>query len=73
MCSALAGVAQGIECWPGSRKVTNSILSPGHMPGLQARSPVGDVREATDPCISCMSMFLYSLSPSLPLCLKLNK
>ena len=43
----------------------------GHMPQLRARSPGGGVWEATDRCISHKSMFL-SLSPSLPLCLKIN-
>ena len=38
---ALAGVAQRIECWPENQRVAGSIPS-GHMPGLQARSPVGD-------------------------------
>ena len=33
-----------------------------HMPGFQARSPVGRVQEATDQCISRTPMFL-SLSP----------
>ena len=41
------------------------------MPGWQARSPAGGVREATDGYLSQMSMFL-SLSPSLPLSLKIN-
>ena len=36
------------------------------MPGLQARSPVGGVGEATD------QYFSLSLSPSFPLCLKIN-
>ena len=40
----------------------------GHMPGLQARSPVGGVREATT-----RGCFSPSLSPSLPLSLKINK
>ena len=39
--AALAGVAQRIECWPENQRVAGSIPS-GHMPGLQARSPVGD-------------------------------
>ena len=38
---ALAGVAQWIECWPVNQRVTGSIPSLGHMPELQARSPVG--------------------------------
>ena len=40
----------------------------GHMPGLQARSPVGSTREATTHWC-----FFTSLSPSLPLYLKINK
>ena len=44
----------------------------GHMPGLQARSPLGGVRKATDQCISHTLMFLF-LYPSLPLSLKINK
>ena len=40
----------------------------GHMPGLQARSPVGGAWEATTHWC-----FPSSLSPSLPLCLKINK
>ena len=37
---ALAGVAQWIEYQPANHKVAGSIPSPGHMPGLWARSPV---------------------------------
>ena len=44
---ALAGVAQWIECQPVNQKVTGSIPSLGHMPGLQARSPVGGAQEVT--------------------------
>ena len=44
---ALAGVAQQTECQPVNQRVTGSISSLGHMPGLWARSPVGGVREAT--------------------------
>ena len=40
----------------------------GHMPGLWARSPVGDAQEATTHWC-----FSPSLSPSLPLSLKINK
>ena len=40
----------------------------GHMPGLQARSPVGGVWEATTHWC-----FSPSLPPSLPLSLKINK
>ena len=42
----------------------------GHMPGLQARSPVGGVQEATDQCFSLTSMFL---SLSFPLSSPLTK
>ena len=44
---ALAGMAQWIEHWPVNEKVTSSIPSLGHMPGLWARSPVGGAQEAT--------------------------
>ena len=40
----------------------------GHMPGLQARSPVGGTQEATTHWF-----FSPSLSPSLPLSLKISK
>ena len=40
----------------------------GHIPPLQARSPVGGTREATTHWC-----FFPSLSPSFPLCLKINK
>ena len=40
----------------------------GHMPGLRPRSPVGGVREATTHWC-----FFHSLSPCLPLSLKINK
>ena len=40
----------------------------GHMPGLWARSPVGSTQEATT-----HQCFSPSLSPSLPLFLKINK
>ena len=46
-------------CWFGSRS--------GHMPGLQARYPVGDAQEATTHWC-----FSPSLSPSLPLFLKIK-
>ena len=59
---ALAGMAQWIEHWPVNEKVTSSIPSLGHMPGLWARSPVGGAQEATT-----QWCFSSSLSPSLPL------
>ena len=46
----------------------------GHMPGLQARSPVRGVWEATNQCFSRTSMYInVSLSPFLPPPLKINK
>ena len=39
--SVLACVAQWTECWPVNQRVAGLIPSLGHMPGLQARSPVG--------------------------------
>ena len=43
---ALSGVAQWIERWPAGQRVTGSIPSLWHTPGLWARSPVGGVQEA---------------------------
>ena len=57
-----------VQCWLANQRVAGSIPSLGHMPGLQARSPVGGVQEATTHCC-----FSPSFSPSLPLCLKINK
>ena len=47
ICFALAGVAQCIECRSAKQRVTGSIPSLGHMPGLWARFPVGRAQEAT--------------------------
>ena len=43
---ALAGVAQWIEYWPLNQRVISSIPIQGHMPGLQARSPLEGKWEA---------------------------
>ena len=59
MKPALPGMAQWIEHRPSNRRVTGSIPSLGHMPGLQARSPVGGAQEVT-------THQCFSLSPSLP-------
>ena len=64
---ALAGVVQWVEYRPAKQRVTGSIPSLGHMPGLQARSLVGGAQEATT-----YGCFSPSLSPTLPLCLKIN-
>ena len=65
---ALAVVAQWIECWSVNQRVAGLIPSLGHMPELQARSPVGGTWEATTHWC-----FSPSLSPSLPFYLKVNK
>ena len=40
-CSALAGVAQRIACRPANQRVAG-LIPTRHMPGLWARSPVGN-------------------------------
>ena len=40
----LAVVAQWIECWPANHWLGSQS---GHMPGLQAKSPVGGAGDAT--------------------------
>ena len=65
---SLAGVAQWIECQPLNQMGASSIPSVGHMPELLARSPVGGTGEATT-----QWCFSPSLSPTLPLSLKINK
>ena len=57
----LAGVARCTECQPVNQKVTNLIPSQGTCLGLQARSSVGGVREAT----SQLYLFHINVSPSL--------
>ena len=61
-----SALAQWIECWPVNQRVNGSIPNLGHMPGLQARSPVGGAREATTHWY--FSLFL----PPFP-SLKINK
>ena len=39
----LAGVVQWIEGWPENQRAAGLIPSLGHIPELQARSPVGGV------------------------------
>ena len=46
--TALAGVAQWIECQRANQKVTGSIPNLGHMPGLQATSPGHEMQPHTD-------------------------
>ena len=68
--NALVVVAQWIEHWPVDWKDHQFDSSSGQMPGLQARSPVGSIREATHLCFS-LTYFFPSLSLSFPL--SLNK
>ena len=62
--------------WASScRPKVHWIDSPaGHMPGLQARSPVGGVQERQQINVSfAHQCFSPSLSPSFPLSLKISK
>ena len=54
--------------WACKPRVASSILSPGHLPGLQSRSTVGGTWEA-----NTHWYFSPSLSPSLSLYLKNKK
>ena len=65
--SAVAGVAQWIECQPGNQKVASLNPSQGTYPGCQPGPQVGDVQEATDQCISRTLMFPPSFSLPSPL------
>ena len=72
MFLALANVAQWVELRPENWDCQFDSHS-GHVPGLWARSPVGDVWETTD----WWSMFSHTpifpfLSPSFPPFLKIN-
>ena len=60
---ALAGVAQWTQCQLANQRVTSSIPSQGHMPGLPTRSPArgGGHRRQPHTDVS------LPLSPSLPL------
>ena len=58
--TALAAVAQWIECQPVNKRVNGSIPTQGTCPGLWARSPVGGVREATHTLMSPLSFSLPS-------------
>ena len=58
----LAGVAQWIEHEPADRRVAGSISCQGTT-GLQARSPVGGVQEATHHINVSPRLFLPLLSP----------
>ena len=67
-CTALAGVAQWIECWPANQKVTSSIPSQGTCLGCRPGPQLGACKRqlATNWCFSHTTMFLYlPPSPSL--------
>ena len=64
----LSGVAQWIDGGPVNQRIASSIPSQGTCLGGGARSPVGSMGEATTHWC-----FSPSLSPSLPLSLKINK
>ena len=67
--SRLPGLYDSVDwalaCEPKGHKFDSQS---GHIPALQARSPVGDAQEATTHWC-----FSPSLSPTLPLSLKMNK
>ena len=71
--SALAGMARWIECWPVNQKVTSLIPSQGtrlgYGPGPQM---VVHARQHIDVSLAHLC-FSPSLSPSLPLSLKMNE
>ena len=77
LCAQLWGTKE-VWCCPGwcgncELKCHQFDSQSGHMPGLQARSPLGGVGEASDGCISCTLRCTLLLSPSLLLSLKINK
>ena len=67
---ALAGVAQWIEYWPAKQRVPGSIPSQGTFLGWGLGPQYGAHQRQPATTHSCFSP---SLSPSLPLSLKINK
>ena len=67
---ALAGVAQWIESWPVSQKVTG--LVPGQDTGLSC-GPSPQLGVCKRQPIVSLTYRYFSLSPSLPRFLKINK
>ena len=67
MLETLAGVAQWTECWTAKQRVAGSIPSQGTCLGYRPGPQQGGVLEATKHCC-----FSPSLSPSLPLSLKIT-
>ena len=72
MKTALAGVAQWVECQPANRKVASSLPSQGtclgYRPGPQLAARK---RQLID--VSLTHQYFSPLSPSLPSSLKINK
>ena len=62
--SALAGVAQWIDCQPANQWVTSSIPSLGHTPGVAGQVPSGG---------HLRDNHTVTFSPSLSLSLPLSK
>ena len=60
---ALAGVAPWIECWPASQKGHSFDSQSGHIPGLQARSPVGHLGMRGNHTLMFLSLSFPLLSP----------
>ena len=67
-----SGAAQWTERWPVNRKVTGSIPSRGTCLGCKP-GPQQGARERQPISIPLTSVFLTSLTPSLPLSLEINK
>ena len=61
------GWCSSVDCMPTCEPNGHQFDSQSeHIPGLWARSPVGGMREATDPCISCTLIFLSLFFPPFP-------
>ena len=56
-----------VECWPVNQRVTGSIPSLGHMPGLWTRPSSRECERGNH------TLMFLSLSSSLPFCVKINK
>ena len=72
-CLAVAGEAQWIECWPANWRLASLIPSHGTCLGFRPGPQLGVCeRQPIDVPLTHQG-FSPSLSPSLPLCLKINK
>ena len=68
----LPGIAHWLSGWPANQRVVGSIPSQGTCLDCGPGPQEGVCKRQLIDIISCTSMFL-SLSPSLPLSLKINK